>query len=430
MKKTVLLIILFFSISLTAFSADKPVKVLLIDAQSALEKADYQTAIEILNKVLVKDSTNIQAHYQRGVAYFYSTYYDVAKLDFEFTVKKNPKFPDAWNFLGLSKSYLGDLDGAMEDFSKAIKLDPKFAEAFLNRGSGYLEKKETDKAFDDFNSAAKLSPKNPEIFFNRANAYKAKGDLVNAVVDYQKALDLGIKTVDLYYRMGNCYYQQKKYNEAVQAYSYGLLLDPYDVNLLNNRAVALNDAGRIIEAQRDREILKEISNKKHIPIEEINFVQRTDTPKMFTLLLPENWLFKEDGGIITISDRSEKESSQSTVMGTINLAMFIGDTLGFNNPQDLMMWWDEKQTKSGDNYLHYYFRSKKDKPYRSIYPQKYTKAQLQYSEGGEIFMSYDMAIAYGRHLFHINFQFPESESDYYDPLIDKIITSVSLTFTP
>ncbi|MEI6090858.1 MAG: tetratricopeptide repeat protein [bacterium] len=430
MKKTVLLIVLFFSISLVAYSADKPIKVLLTEAQSALEKADYPTAIELLNGVLAKDSNNIQAHYQRGVAFFYSAYYDVAKIDFEFTVKKNPKFPDAWNFLGLSKSYLGDLEGAMDDFSKAIKLDPKFAEAFLNRGSGYLEQNENDKAFDDFNTAVKLSPKNPEIYLNRGNAYKAKGDLANAVLDYQKATELGIKNVDVYYRMGNCYYQQKKYDDAVKAYSEGLKIEPANVDLLNNRAVALNDGGRIIESKRDKETLKEMVKIEHIPIEQLNFVVRTDTPKMFSLKVPENWFFIEENGVISISDKSGKDVAKSNVIGTINLALHIGDTIGLKDDQVLMQWWDEKQTKSGDNYFHYYFRSKKDKPYRGVYPQKFTKAQLQYTDGSQVFMSYDMAIAYGGNLFHINFQFPEEEMDYYDQIIEKIVTSVGLTFTP
>ncbi len=430
MKKTILLIILFLSISSASFTADKPIKVLLTEGQTALEKADYQTAVELFNKVLAKDSTIIQAHYQRGVAYFYLSAYDVAKIDFEFTVKKNPKFPDAWNFLGLSKSYIGDLPGAMEDFSKAIKLDPKFAEALLNRGSGYLEQNENDKAFDDFNKAAKLSPNNPEILFNRANAYKAKGDLANAIIDYKKAADLGIKTYDLYYRMGNCYYQQKNYNEAVNSYSAGLQLEPDNLDLLNNRAVALNDAGRIIESQRDRETLKAITNVIHIPIEQLNFVERTDTPKMFSLKVPETWSFKEDNGTIVISDKPENESKKSSVMGSITLALHLGDSLGFKDPQELMIWWDQKLTKSGDNYLHYYFRSKKDKPYRGGYPQKFTKAQVQFTEGSKTYMSYDMAIAYGSHLFSINFQFPEDEMEYYDPIIEKIVASVALTFTP
>lgn len=430
MKKTVLLIVLFFSISLTAFSADKPVKVLLTEAQSALEKADYPTAIDLLNRALAKDSNNIQAHYQRGIAFFYSSYYDVAKIDFEFTVKKNPKFPDAWNFLGLSKSYIGDLNGAMEDFSKAIKLDPKFAEALLNRGSGYLQQKENDKAFNDFNTASKLSPKNPEIYLNRGDAYKAKGDMENAIKDYQKAADLGIKTVDLYYRMGNCYYQLKKYNEAAKTYTLGLQMDPNNVDLLNNRAVALNDAGRVIEAQRDRATLKDLTDITFIPMEQLNFVERTDTPKMFTLKIPDNWYFKEQDGAITIADKLENESSKRTIMGTINLALNIGDTLGMKDPQELMLWWDGKQTKSGDQYLHYYYRSKKDKPYRGIYPQKFTKAQLQFTEGGKVYMSYDMAIAYGSNLFTINFQFPEDNMDYFDPIIEKIINSVALTFEP
>jgi len=430
MKQYLFLIIILFSVSYASYSADKPLKVLLTEAKTAMEKSDYASAIDLLNQALIKDSTSIQAHYQRGVALLYTASYDLAKVDFEFTVKKNAKIPDAWNFLGLAKSYIGDLKGSMEDFSKAIKLDPKFAEALLNRGSGYLEQKEYDKAFDDFNTAAKLSPKNPEILFNRANTFKAKGDLENAVIDYQKSADLGFHSADLYYRMGNCLYQLKNYNDAVKAYSNGLKIDPKDIDLLNNRAVALNEAGRLIEAQADRETLKELTAKNHTPIDQINFVERTDTPKMISLKLPETWSFKESKGVISISDTPENESSKSNIIGTINLALHIGDTLGFKDPQELIIWWDGKQSKSGDNYFHYFYRSKKDKPYRGIYPQKFTKAQVQYTEGSPVYMSYDMAIAYDKHLFHINFQFPESEMDYYDPIIDKIFTSVALTFAP
>jgi hypothetical protein len=94
------------------------------------------------------------------------------------------------------------------------------------------------------------------------------------------------------------------------------------------------------------------------------------------------------------------------------------------------MWLEEFITKSGDNYEHYFFRSRKDKPYKGEYPSKYNKSEVQNVKDGPKFRHFDYAIAYGTHLFHLNIQVPENEQEYYNTIMDEIVRSVALLNPP
>ena len=81
-------------------------------AQTAIARADYQTAIDHLNKVLTAQPNN----------------------------------PDVLNLMGFSKRKMGDQTGALEYYDKALSLQPNHIGANEYLGELYLELKQPTKA--------------------------------------------------------------------------------------------------------------------------------------------------------------------------------------------------------------------------------------------------------------------------------------------
>ncbi|MFO7732930.1 MAG: sulfatase-like hydrolase/transferase [Candidatus Aminicenantes bacterium] len=59
-----------------------------------------------------------------------------ARRDFETAVELDPKYPSAWNGLGVSLRQSGDLDGAIAAWKRAVELKPDFGFALYNLGLG------------------------------------------------------------------------------------------------------------------------------------------------------------------------------------------------------------------------------------------------------------------------------------------------------
>ena len=59
---------------------------------------------------------------------------------------------------GLSRAYLGDLDGAIADFTRALQDRPNFAEAYNNRGFTYAKQGQLAPAQSDLENALAINP--------------------------------------------------------------------------------------------------------------------------------------------------------------------------------------------------------------------------------------------------------------------------------
>ncbi len=68
----------------------------------------------------------------------------------------DPNLPDAVYNRGRAYQLKGEPDRALLDFDQTIKLDPKDASAFNNRGNSYRAKGDNDRAIQDYDQAIRL----------------------------------------------------------------------------------------------------------------------------------------------------------------------------------------------------------------------------------------------------------------------------------
>jgi tetratricopeptide (TPR) repeat protein len=107
--------------------------------------AAYSKAIEL-------NPTFAEAYFNRGLAYFATSKYELAIKDFTKTIELKPHEADA----GILKAVIADIEGAISDCDAALKLSPNDAQAYLGRGIAKSLSAEFDSAIDDISQMLML----------------------------------------------------------------------------------------------------------------------------------------------------------------------------------------------------------------------------------------------------------------------------------
>jgi len=116
----------------------------------------------------------------------------------------------------------------------AEKLNQEGNQAFAEKA--YLE------ALERYQSAQVESPELAEPYFNAANTFYRQGDFPAALEQMQLALqyvDEATLAESSLFNLGNTLYNSQELNQAIEAYTQALLLDPEDLDAKHNLELAL-----------------------------------------------------------------------------------------------------------------------------------------------------------------------------------------------
>ena len=134
------------------------------------EKA-YLDALDYFHAALAKQPDNPPVLNKIGIVDLMLQRYREAAKDFELALKKDHKFAEAYNNLGVVKYELGaqglrhkhlfagrDLSRAITDYKKAIELDPNSASFYSNMGAAYFAEQKIEEASKAYEEAIRLDP--------------------------------------------------------------------------------------------------------------------------------------------------------------------------------------------------------------------------------------------------------------------------------
>jgi len=196
-----------------------PLNDLLDEAQTALNKYDYNAAIPPLQKFIEQKPDVAFAHFQLAYAYTALKRMDEAQAEYKKCIALDPNMPEAQLnlgmlllnkdpeaaleplhkavallpsqsrprvLLGLAQERTGDLKGAAESFEGASRLDPKDAEALMESGRIYLQTNRPADAETKFREVLDIDPKSPDGLKGLALSLDAqkKPAAVDAYRDY------------------------------------------------------------------------------------------------------------------------------------------------------------------------------------------------------------------------------------------------------
>lgn len=155
----------FFSKCLDADPEREDILLKRATAYKSISKFDL--SIHDLDRVIMIDSLNSDAHSVKGDIYRKLNQLDLSLLEFDRAIRLNPQMPAYYNDRGLIQLNLSNIQEAVKDFTKAIELDPAFVLAYHNRSATYFLTGNYEAALKDLLSIENLGGKVNIDFLNQ-----------------------------------------------------------------------------------------------------------------------------------------------------------------------------------------------------------------------------------------------------------------------
>jgi tetratricopeptide (TPR) repeat protein len=143
----------------------------------SFEQKNFVSSRKDCEQALELDPSFLLTHACFGFIHLERKEYDLAISAFIKAEAQNKDYPELYNAIAVTYSYLGNNPLAVENFNIAIKLSPNMAELYCNRGTTYAEMDETANAKEDFQTCLRLSAPEDETRV-RADAELRKYDQI------------------------------------------------------------------------------------------------------------------------------------------------------------------------------------------------------------------------------------------------------------
>jgi len=207
-------------------------------------EGNYDSAINIYDKVLKINPNNADIYYNRGLAWAYKRDLENAISDYTKALEIKKDFKDAYHNRGLLFSKMGKYNLAILDFTKALQLNPDNSQKLniiFNRAYAWSEMNHFEKAIEGYTEAlkihemSKVNPSDlPEVYYYRGESWYGKGNLDNAISDYTKAIQKKPDYDKAIFRRADRLSENKDYASAIIDYEKAIGLNPENTLAHNN----------------------------------------------------------------------------------------------------------------------------------------------------------------------------------------------------
>lgn len=166
----------------------------------------YQESQEIVNDIVLRDQTNSDALFVRGMCLYYQDNAEKAYQHFQRVLQYSPDHAKAKSFykkakLLQSKKELGNqafksgkLQEAYDLYTESLTIDPNNktinAALYFNRATTCSRLNKLDECIEDCTRAIDLDPNYIKAYLRRAKTYMDKEDYETAIHDYEKVYKL------------------------------------------------------------------------------------------------------------------------------------------------------------------------------------------------------------------------------------------------
>jgi Flp pilus assembly protein TadD len=265
-------------------SADPEIQALnhlLTDAQSAVDRQDYETAAQNYQDYLAKKPDDAEVHFNLGYVYTAMQRSDDAKAEYQKAIAlgpDDPKMAPAYQNLGLTL-LPKDPAAAVDPLRHAATLAPQDARTKWLLGMALENSGKLEPAIDEFQAAEKLNSKDFETRLALGHALIAAGRPADAEPELRQALALQSDGPDVdrvHLELAQCLIAEKKSEPAAAELAAYLQAHPDDAARRLDRASLLIDASKYDDAlaELDRaangkpEALSALQLRAHIFYEE------------------------------------------------------------------------------------------------------------------------------------------------------------------
>ena len=226
-------------------------------------------------RVVALQPTNVQAHYNLGVALQMlgnhrdatNSYREVVRLQPDYAVayanlglalrelkfhqeaiescqyamQLQPEMAEARNTFGLIQMDQGKFDDASRCFEEIILANPNYAEAYHNLGLCNVYRNQLQEAVEMFRRALHIKPDYSDAYQGLGNVLQQLGDLDEALINFRQAVRYKPDSALAIGSLGVILASQGKLDEAIVHYRKVIELRPDSAEAYNNLGMALLD---------------------------------------------------------------------------------------------------------------------------------------------------------------------------------------------
>ncbi len=206
---------------------EDPQQILLAQAEEAIEKKDFQRAVDVLQKYLTEKPNDALAHVQLGYALTGLARSEEARAEFSRAIELDAKLPEAHLNLAL---LLMDHEpaAAIAPLSKVIELKQEQAWPRQLLGTAYERTGKLPEAVEQYRAAARLDAKNSEVRMDLGRALQALNRAGEAEMAFREALQIEPKSPAARLGLAQSLLDQKKTESAAQEIAAYLEISPED----------------------------------------------------------------------------------------------------------------------------------------------------------------------------------------------------------
>ncbi len=184
-------------------------------AMRALERGDYESALNFMEQVQRENPEAADPYYYIGEAHRFRADYDLALQAYENAIALDPEFAPAHLGRGLAQQAQDDGYNVESDLKKAIALAPDFGEAYLALASYQLESGDPEGALTTLRGVADQMLDHPRFYMLRAQIHLSLGQNEDALNDALKAHELDITALPVYMVLGEALIKNDLSEEAL-----------------------------------------------------------------------------------------------------------------------------------------------------------------------------------------------------------------------
>lgn len=161
-----------------------------------------------------------------GMVYFAKESWQQAASTFEAAIDAAPYYQEAYYYLGLAMSKLGQMDVAVNAYRALIELNPKHAGAHFQLGRFALAQGKNQEALEHFAVMEKAFPDHAPTQVNLGTAHLKLGHWHEAKTYYQRALTLDPRDTQTLFNLGVLNAQEGLLDKALDYYLQAATIAP------------------------------------------------------------------------------------------------------------------------------------------------------------------------------------------------------------
>jgi tetratricopeptide (TPR) repeat protein len=214
-------------------------------------KHDFARAIVDFDESLRLNPKNLIALSNRGAAWLLRGETDKAIADLDAAIAINPKNPAVYSARGAMYRQLGQFDRSIADLDEAVRLEPKESQAYNNRALTWRDEGEYDRAIADWDEAIRINPKDEKAYGNRGQVWRLKGDLIKSVDDLNEQIRLHPKDSLGYELRGDTYRYKGDLEQALADYNAAERIEPNSIPIFTGRGLTYEKQGDLVRARAE-----------------------------------------------------------------------------------------------------------------------------------------------------------------------------------